>query len=288
MRAFATALVLALSAPASQAGHPPIHIIVIDKATTDALGPLPWPRDRHARLVRILCGADARAVALCFYYRDPGSGRGDKALASEMAKCGRVYISTGAAGSPQSWEADDAWLAKMALNAGGKPPKKLVKPDFIQLPVRPIADACAGLGATERLVNSEKKLASLPLMISSGNWLIPSMGFRIFLDLQGMKNEPLVLKKGKQIIIRHRKINIDRYGGAMVDITSPGSAYPLHSFSAVLSGKVSPSRFKNAIVIVGLADSSTDITTATGPKNPLELIGDQISTLYGFMSDKEE
>ena len=137
-------------------------------------------------------------------------------------------------------------------------------------------------------MNNDKKLASLPLMIASGNWLIPSMGFRIFLDLQGLKGEPVVLKKGKQLIINRKKINIDRYGGAMVNITSPGSAYPTHSFSSVLKGKMTPGQFKDAIVIVGLSDPRTDISTATGPKNSLELVADQISTLYGFMSDKEE
>ena len=278
---------LPLASPA-RAAQPPIHIIVIDKATTEALGPLPWPRDRHAKLVNILCGAGAKAVALCFYYRDPGPGGGDKALARAMSKCGRVYISTGVADAPQTWEAGDDWLAKIALNAEGKQPGKLVKADFLQLPIKGIADASAGLGATERLVNNAKKLASLPLMITSGNWLIPSMGFRIFLDLQGLRNEPLVLKKGNQIIVNHRKINIDRYGAALVNITSPGSAYPTHSFASVLKGKVAPAQFRDAIVIVGLSDPATDIATATGPKNSLELIADQIATLYGFMSDKEE
>ena len=273
----------------SVADHPPIHIIIIDKATIEALGPLPWPRDRHAKLVNILCGAGAKAVALCFYYRDSGPGRGDKALASAISQCGKVYISTGVADGPQSWEADDTWLAGKALNAEGKHPGKLVTAEYLQLPIKVIADAAIGIGATERLVDNDKKrLASLPLMIANGNWLIPSMGFRIFLDLQGLKNDPLVLKKGKQIIVNHRKINIDRYGGALVNITSPGSAYPTHSFAAVLKGKVAPAAFKNAIVIVGLSDSKTDITTATGPKNSLELIADQITTLYGFMTDKEE
>ena len=282
------ALAMLLVSTAALTDHPPIHIIVIDKATTDALGPLPWPRDRHAKLVNILCGAGAKAVALCFYYRDPGPGNGDKALASAMSKCGRVYVSTGVAEGPPSWEPDETWLAKNALNAEGKQPGKLVRADNLQLPVKVIAKAAAGMGATERLVDSDKKLASLPLMISSGNWLIPSMGFRLFLDLAGMKGEALVLKKGKQLIVNHKKINIDRYGSALVNVTSPGSAYPIHSFAAVLKGNVDPGKFKDAIVIVGLSDSKSDISTATGPKNSLELIADQIATLYGFMNDKEE
>jgi len=284
------AMVLAVFCLARPCGadHPPIHLILIDKATTDSLGPLPWPRNRHAKLVNILCGAGARAIALCFHYKNPGPGRGDEALASAMAKCGKVYIQTGGTEEPQSWEPDAAWLGKISLRAEGKQPGKLVDAGILQLPVKAIADSAAGLGAMDRLVGSDKNLGSLPLMISHGDLLIPSMGFRIFLDLEGMGNEPLVLKKGKQIIISHKKVNLDRYGGALINITPPGSAYPIHSFVAVLKGKVAPATFKDAIIIVGVADPQSDISTATGPKNSLELVADQIATLYGFMTDKEE
>jgi len=264
---------------------PPIHIIVIDRETLNQLGPLPWPRDRHAKLVNILCGAGARAVALSFHYRDPGPGGGDGELAGAMKKCGHVYLSTGILEGAQSWEADDTWLARMALNAEGQQPGSIIDAEHIQLPIRKLADAIAGLGATELKLDKERKLVSMPLMIRHGNWLIPSLGFRIFLDLNGMKETPIAIKKGKQIIFEGKKINVDRFGSCLVNMTSPGSAYPTHSFVAVLKGRVAPEKFKGAIVLVGVSGPRNEITTSTGPKNTLELVADQISTLYGFLSD---
>jgi len=263
----------------------PIRIILIDKATIDALGPLPWSRERFAKLVRIVDSGGARAVALAFHFRDPGPGKGDDALAAAMKKSGHVFISTGSTEAAASWEPDGTWWGRMALNAEGVPPKKIIEGKYITLPVKKLADAAAGIGATDRMVDKNKQLGSLPLMIKRGNWFIPSLGFRLFLHLKGLKNVPLAFKKGKQIIIERTKINLDSYGSALVNITPPGSAYPTHGFSAVLKGKVAPASFKNAVVLISMQDPNTDIATTTGPKNSLELVADQLVTLYGYMKE---
>lgn len=258
----------------------PIHIILIDEATISALGPLPWPRDKHAKLVNILNKAGARAIALAFYFRDPGKGKGDDALAAAIKKSGKVYLSTGMTDEAPSWEPQGTWWGRVALNAEGTAPKAVLDAKHVTLPIRKIARVTAGLGATDRLVNKKKKLGSLPLFIRHESWFIPSLGFRLFLDLKGMGTAPLAFKKGKQVIIEGRKISVDKFAGAMVNLTSPGSAYPIHGFSEVLGGKVPAASFKNAIVLVGMADPNTDIITATGRKNSLELVADQLTTLY--------
>ncbi len=276
-----------LAAASAAASCPwPIHLVVIDEATTKALGPLPWPRGAHAKLVNALGRAGAKAIVLAFHFRDPGPGKGDASLSAAMRRHGRVYLSTGKADQAQPWEPDDAWLDRMALNVEGKPPKKLRKFDHINLPVREFADAAAGIGATDRLVGAQKELVGLPLMVRHGKWIIPSMGLRLFLDLSEMSGAALPIRKGKDLVLKGRRLNMDKYGSIMVRITPPGSAYPTHSYIDVLKGEKGSGTFRGAVVLVGIRDDATSIKTATGPKISLELIGDQLSTLCQYVNEQ--
>lgn len=64
--------------------HPDIVIVAIDERSIAALGRWPWRRGVHARLVRILKRAGARAVALDIFFTEPSSKGDDASLARAM------------------------------------------------------------------------------------------------------------------------------------------------------------------------------------------------------------
>jgi CHASE2 domain-containing sensor protein len=277
----------------------PIQLVLIDTRTTFKLGPLPWPRDRHAKMVDLLSEAGARAIALRFYYRDSHGDAGDKKLVEAVRKSGRVFVEIGKTVDPESWQPDAAWITTMALKTSGAPPRgadsltgriagalfkspALLSIQNAQLPYEELARAVRGIGSIDVIVDSDKKLKAIPLLIRYKGEIFPSLGMRLFLAISGMDAEPLVFENKESMILGGKKIKLDQYGCILVNLSSPGSGYQTHSFVDVLEGKVNPRKFKDSIVIVGASSPELDVETATGPKNGLELVADQMATLFSF------
>ncbi len=69
-----------------------ILIVAIDDASLAALGPWPWPRRLHARLIQRLGQSGAAGVADDALFVDPDPQGGDQALAAAMRQNGRVVL----------------------------------------------------------------------------------------------------------------------------------------------------------------------------------------------------
>jgi HD-GYP domain-containing protein (c-di-GMP phosphodiesterase class II)/CHASE2 domain-containing sensor protein len=75
---------------------PPANVLVvgIDNESLKELGPLPWPRTRHAELIGALAGAGARAIAFDMWFADPARDPAeDVALAAAAERAGCVLFS---------------------------------------------------------------------------------------------------------------------------------------------------------------------------------------------------
>jgi signal transduction histidine kinase len=62
----------------------PVAAVVLDDASLDAFGPLPWPRERLAAVIRAIHRHGARAVAVDLVLNEPGTPEGDAALAAAL------------------------------------------------------------------------------------------------------------------------------------------------------------------------------------------------------------
>lgn len=62
----------------------PVAAVVIDETSIDAVGPMPWPRDRIATVVDRVVAAGARGVAVDLLFHDPGDPTEDARLASAL------------------------------------------------------------------------------------------------------------------------------------------------------------------------------------------------------------
>lgn len=63
----------------------PVAAILIDDAAVEDFGPLPWPRDRLARVVEAVQTAGAKAIAIDLLLAEPGDLEGDATLARALA-----------------------------------------------------------------------------------------------------------------------------------------------------------------------------------------------------------
>jgi len=78
-----------------------VVIVAIDEHSLADLGPWPWPRSVHARLVDRLTELRVRAVALDLPFSEPqrGDSRADEELAAALRRNGRVVLPVGIEGS---------------------------------------------------------------------------------------------------------------------------------------------------------------------------------------------
>jgi signal transduction histidine kinase/CHASE2 domain-containing sensor protein len=77
-------LLLRMSSPRTSGGQ--VAAVLVDDFAVERLGPLPWPRDRLARLVDALNAAGARATAIDLILSDPGEPDGDAELARALGR----------------------------------------------------------------------------------------------------------------------------------------------------------------------------------------------------------
>lgn len=282
----------------ARAAAPPIRLIVIDHATVAAYGPLPWGREHHARLVTILDKAGARAIVLRFYFKDPHDAKGDAALVSAVRNNKQVFIEIGKADAAEGWQAPDEWLSTAAIAIKGPPPKKLFASAQVQVPYEGLARAVRGVGSIDVMVNKEKKLEGIPLLVRYRDRLVPSLAFRVFLATTGLDHSVLAFEQStrkvlgvfhksetKYLRVDEKRIALDQYGCAPVNLTAPGSGYPVASFVDVIKGKVPKKWFKGAVVLVGAETPELDVDTSTGAKSGLELVADQLAALYQYTAD---
>lgn len=298
-RLSAPALMLCFSIPshlgAAEPASVPIRLILIDRHTEEQLGPLPWTRERHARLVSWLDQAGARAVAMRFYFRDGLGDAGDEELVLSCSRSGRVFVETARLDSPEGWQAPDDWIDRMSLETRGPPPEGLIDLPFLQLPFAELAGAVRGTGAVDVLVDEDRQYSAMPLLIRHRGRILPSLGLRIYIYLLGREGDPVTfltsserflwfftVVRTRALMIAGTRIALDDAGCTYVKLSLPGRTYQTFSYADVLAGLVPGKPFRGAVVIVGADRTRFALETAVGPKSGPELVADQIAALLDY------
>jgi len=258
---------------------PAIKLVLIDSKTETLIGPMPWPRNRHAEMIGLLSRAGARAVVLRMYFRDRGDATADATLIREVAVSGRVYVEMSKASEPEPRPFDEKWLSRMSLAAEGKPPRKTISMKYAQLPFIELAAAVRGIGSVDIILDRDGTLKGLPLLVKYGKRVFPSLALRVFIDVKGEAVRPVVLEKREYLRLGPRRLPVDGYGCSPITLKSAG-AYPSYSFVDVLKGRIKPQVFKDAVVIISPAGPEMNVSTAAGARNAAELVAAQLSSLF--------
>ncbi|HYD15237.1 MAG TPA: CHASE2 domain-containing protein, partial [Hyphomicrobium sp.] len=175
----------------------PVRIVDIDEASLAKIGQWPWPRSEMARLIERLAEAGAKTVAVDLILAEPDRlspeslarqaklrrelapivaelsslPSNDDLLARAMAK---VPVVLGVAGDSATARQPKAPKARFAI-AGDDP--RLFVPSFpgVIEPLPVLAGAAAGEGAVNWLPAKDQIVRHVPLLVSLGGTLVPSL-----------------------------------------------------------------------------------------------------------------
>ncbi|MBL8396981.1 MAG: CHASE2 domain-containing protein [Candidatus Accumulibacter sp.] len=204
-----------------------VLIVAIDQSNLERLGRWPWPRYRHARLLRNICASKPAAVGINIAFSEASDdSSADDLLAEAIAECGNVVLP----------------LVIESTQTGGQ---LLETP-----PIPSLAFAAAGLGRIGIHLDEDGIARSVDLRegIGIAAWpLLAEDMLRVARRLpKKYGNTPTVNDTPD---LGHRLVRETR---RRFEYIGPPGSFPRLSYSEVLDGKVSPIVLAGKIVLVGV------------------------------------
>jgi len=296
-----------------------VVIVGIDDASLAALGPWPWSRDIHARLIDRLSAAGAQTVVYTPAFTQPQSDRGlaylrkirDTLSASTettplTAELGRVVGEAEAALDGDArlaasiQRAGNVFLASRYENAGAAAPlpayvRRSTAPDpgttattlqSAQHPIPSLGTVAAGVGHVYAEPDNDGRVRQIPLLLRYDSVGVPSLALlavqhSLHLGLDDLR--ALDASEG----LRLGGLNIPTNAGVMlrprwqVSGDSAGT-FPTLSAASVLDGTAPAGSLKGKIVLVG---EMTDAPGAAAARveerlvHPVEVLAQAVSSM---------
>lgn len=212
--------------------NPNLVIIAVDRKSLDEIGPWPWPRGVHAALLDRLAAAPPRVVAFDLLFALPAPE--DSSFAALMERSGNVL------------------LASAGVEAAAYPLERNALPGFdvIVLPDSALRDAAVGVGHRLVTPDPDEIVRRAPLAIQSNGTRYPALGLAAAASFLGVKDIQYDLPQ-RRVTVGTRPIEVDTYGRALINFTSPGAGIPTYSYSDVFRGSVPASTFTGKVIFVG-------------------------------------
>lgn len=195
-----------------------IVVIGIDDRSLNAIGPWPWPRDVHARLINTLHNAQSGPVAYDVLFLEPREG--DQALAIALKNASNVHL--------------PALLSAPGLNGASFQ---------LDQPVEPVATAAASLGHVMLTPDPDGTVRHLPLWLTYGDNTIGHLVLPLARTFRGPEafeapRTPAIdgLEIREPLLIRYPSVD---------------AGYRVVSFVDVLNGEIDPAFLRNRLILVG-------------------------------------
>lgn len=244
-----------------------ILIVCVDDQSLDRVGPWPWPRERHARLVRALQESGARVIAfdILFAEDDPAGPQSDRALAQACRDHGRTVhaaalISPGAETPARAQPSDS--LARLALpesairqGAGLNALSHLYSATGAVGPLPEIAGAARDVGFVDVVASPDGLYRESPPVVLSAGKLYPSLWLSVAARALGVGAGDIQVRKGSHVQLGdQRRVPISREGTMLINFAGPGLPFPHVSAADLLSGKApqDPDLFRDKIVFIAV------------------------------------
>jgi adenylate cyclase len=248
-----------------------VIVVDIDRASIDALGAWPWPRETIARLVEAVATGRPAAIAIDVLFAEPDD-RSPAALARRLGSLtGRAEISTLAESLPDG----DKWLAR-AINSvpvalgfvlnpdrdGALPGAAIVSRGplpFYDLwqatgaigPTAPLAAAARGLGALSLPGSADGAIRQVPVFVAVGGSLMPGLAAEALRLVSGASSY-LIEGEPPTLVVGSRRVALSRDGLLRLVPVAP-SRHVARTLSAVdvLEGRAGGDRLAGALVLLG-------------------------------------
>lgn len=204
--------------------NPDIAIIAIDDKSIAELGRFPWTRTEHARLIKKLSDAGAKAVLFDAFFPEHESVKADHAFAAAAKKAGNVVLAT-------SFDFDPAF--KITGRTGSIPE---------------IEHSVSGVGHINFLPENDGVNRRSMLLIEDGGKFTPSLGLMGAMAALGEKEfVPGVF----DVVLGERHIPVNSDYAMWINFIGPPGIYPRFSFADVVNGRVAPELLKGKVLFVG-------------------------------------
>jgi adenylate cyclase len=248
-----------------------VTVVDIDRASIDALGPWPWPRDTMARLVEAIARARPAAIAIDVLFAEPddrspaalarrlGSATdraeisalaeslpdGDKLLARAI---GSVPVALGFVLDPDS---DRALAGASIVSRGSLPFDDLWQAAGAIGPTPSVAAAAAGLGALSLPGSADGAIRQVPVFVAVGSALMPGLAAEALRLVSGGSSY-LIEDGPPTLVVGSRRLALPR-DGLLRLAPGPSLRRALRTLSAidVIEGRADPDRLKDALVLLG-------------------------------------
>ena len=227
-----------------------IHVVNIDDKSLEKYGQFPFPRGEYAAIIENLYAHGAGLVVANLYLPDPDRFGQDDKLATVLKKYPVVFPQAG------SSDKQKGIPFRPGVSEIGTPAANFaIQYDSILPNVKQVNDNAAGIGVVNVLPEIDGVTRRIPMVISSGGLLYPSISLE---TLRVAVGDPSFQVKSNEFgieavrIPKFRKIETDRQGRIWVDWSSAPSEHSLIDL---------PKDFGGATVILGL--------TAKGLNNPV-------------------
>src|SRR5258707_5216775 len=248
-----------------------VIVVDIDRASIDALGTWPWPRETMARMVEAVATARRAAVAMDVLFAEPDD-RSPGALARRLGSVtGRAEISTlgeslpdgakrraraiggvpvalgfvldpdrrgtlpgAGVGSRGSLPFDDLWQAAGAIG-----------------PTPPLAAAASGLGALSLPGSADGAIRQVPVFIAAGRVLMPGLAAEA-LRLASGASSYLIEGEPPTLVVGSRRVALSRDGLLrLVPVAARRRVARTLSAVDVLEGRAGDGQLAGALVLLG-------------------------------------
>lgn len=297
------------------AGASDIAIVGIDEATIAELGPLPWSRDVHARMVEQLGAAGARAIVYTPALPEQPAERG----LAYIQRIGDVLSRTGD-GSPLATELSrlvgeagaaldgEARLARAIQQAGNvllassytghaavaPPPPYVLRSALAgpgaptlsaaaaQHPAAALGQAAAGVGHLHPSADADGKVRQIHGLLNDHGSGVASLAL-LAVQLQMPAGQRSLKTAAPGLLIGSLAVPTDSTfflrPRMFINAAAGASPFPTHSFSQVLAGKVPATALKDKTVLVGTtapAQAPPWQTVDGRPVPPVEMLAHTI------------
>jgi adenylate cyclase len=248
-----------------------VIVVDIDRASIDALGTWPWPRETMARIVEAVATGRPAAIAIDVLFAEPDD-RSPAALARRLGSVtGRAEISTLGEGLPDG----DKRLARaigsvpVALGFVLDPDRHGTLPgaaiasrgslpfdDLWQAagaigPTLPLAAAASGLGALSLPGSADGAIRQVPVFIAAGRVLMPGLAAEA-LRLASGASSYLIEGAPPTLVVGSRRVALSRDGLLrLVPVAAWRRVARTLSAVDVLEGRADGGRLAGALVLLG-------------------------------------
>ncbi|MBU0826474.1 MAG: CHASE2 domain-containing protein [Gammaproteobacteria bacterium] len=304
-----------------------IAIIGMDDASVAALGPLPWPRDVHARLIDKLAAAGAKTIVYTPSFSAPQSesalhqirkikatlasaGDGsplaaelsrvateaesaldtDALLASSIQKAGNVFLASSYATSGRPTA-----LPAYARRGTLPDPGAFATPvQSAQHPIAALGSVALGVGHLLAVADLDGAVRQVPLLLRYDEAGIPSLALLAARHSLHLSADDLRIQASPPAL-RLGGLEIATDAAAMMrtrlyESTEGTSPFATASFVAVLEGKTGASVFKDKVVLVGetgIAAAGPSTQSGGHSVAPVELLAHTVSNMRQGLTVKE-